>query len=64
MFPNRREEIQHALTNITAGVYAYGFERPSAIQQRAIMPVIQGSYQSSSLLPERPQVNLRLKVVM
>ena len=22
------------------GVYAYGFERPSAIQQRAIMPVI------------------------
>ena len=25
------------------GVYAYGFERPSAIQQRAIMPVIKGS---------------------
>ena len=24
------------------GVYAYGFERPSAIQQRAIMPVIGG----------------------
>ena len=24
------------------GVYAYGFERPSAIQQRAIMPVING----------------------
>jgi len=24
------------------GVYAYGFERPSAIQQRAIMPVISG----------------------
>lgn len=24
------------------GVYAYGFERPSAIQQRAIMPVIKG----------------------
>jgi len=26
------------------GVYAYGFERPSAIQQRAIMPIIKGSY--------------------
>ena len=25
------------------GVYAYGFERPSAIQQRAIMPVIKGA---------------------
>ena len=24
------------------GVYAYGFERPSAIQMRAIMPVIKG----------------------
>jgi superfamily II DNA/RNA helicase len=29
------------LTNVK-GVYAYGFERPSAIQQRAIMPVIKG----------------------
>jgi translation initiation factor 4A len=28
-----------------AGVYAYGFERPSAIQQRAIMPVIKGQFQ-------------------
>jgi translation initiation factor 4A len=26
------------------GVYAYGFERPSAIQQRAIMPVIKGQW--------------------
>lgn len=24
------------------GIYAYGFERPSAIQQRAIMPVVKG----------------------
>ena len=24
------------------GVYAYGFERPSAVQQRAIMPIIKG----------------------
>ncbi len=26
------------------GVYAYGFERPSAIQQRAIMPIIKGEH--------------------
>ncbi|OJJ60841.1 hypothetical protein ASPSYDRAFT_130471, partial [Aspergillus sydowii CBS 593.65] len=25
------------------GVYAYGFERPSAIQQRAILPIIKGN---------------------
>jgi translation initiation factor 4A len=25
------------------GVYAYGFERPSAIQQRAIIPVVKGN---------------------
>ena len=31
------------------GVYAYGFERPSAIQQRAIMPIIQGKFSSPSL---------------
>ena len=24
------------------GIYAYGFERPSAIQERAIMPIITG----------------------
>lgn len=29
------------------GVYAYGFERPSAIQQRAIMPVIKGKSELS-----------------
>lgn len=28
------------------GVYAYGFERPSAIQQRAIMPIIKGRFSS------------------
>ncbi|KAJ6146037.1 Helicase C-terminal [Penicillium chrysogenum] len=31
------------------GVYAYGFERPSAIQQRAIMPIIKG--QATMLSP-------------
>lgn len=30
------------------GVYAYGFERPSAIQQRAIMPVIKGELETAS----------------
>ncbi|KAI8069210.1 ATP-dependent RNA helicase eIF4A [Gongronella butleri] len=29
-------------TELLRGVYAYGFERPSAIQQRAIMPVVKG----------------------
>ncbi|KAL4795496.1 hypothetical protein BDV19DRAFT_165978 [Aspergillus venezuelensis] len=26
------------------GVYAYGFERPSAIQQRAILPIVKGKF--------------------
>jgi translation initiation factor 4A len=30
-------------SDLLRGVYAYGFERPSAIQQRAIMPIIKGS---------------------
>lgn len=33
----------------TLGVYAYGFERPSAIQQRAIMPIIKGKFGLSNL---------------
>lgn len=28
--------------DLLRGVYAYGFEKPSAIQQRAVMPIIQG----------------------
>lgn len=28
--------------NLLRGVYAYGFEKPSAIQQRAILPCIKG----------------------
>ena len=27
--------------NVLRGIYAYGFERPSSIQQRAIVPIIQ-----------------------
>ena len=29
------------------GIYGYGFERPSAIQQRAIKPCILGSFPSN-----------------
>lgn len=28
--------------DLLRGIYAYGFEKPSAIQQRAIMPIING----------------------
>ena len=33
--------------NLLRGIFAYGFEKPSAIQQRAIMPVIKGIHTSS-----------------
>lgn len=36
------------------GVYAYGFERPSAIQQRAIMPVIKGEFAPPRTHTKRP----------
>ena len=28
--------------DVVKGVYAYGFERPSAIQQRAVLPILAG----------------------
>jgi hypothetical protein len=28
--------------DLLKGIYAYGFEKPSAIQQRAIIPIVQG----------------------
>jgi ATP-dependent RNA helicase len=28
--------------DLLRGLYAYGFEKPSAIQQRAVMPIISG----------------------
>ena len=37
------------------GVYAYGFERPSAIQQRAIMPVIKGMCPPQKLTTKRAE---------
>ena len=30
-------------SNLLRGVYAYGFENPSAIQKRAIKPMIEGN---------------------
>lgn len=33
---NLREELLR-------GIYAYGFEKPSAIQQRAIIPCVKGT---------------------
>lgn len=30
--------------SLLRGIYAYGFEKPSAIQQRAIIPCIKGLY--------------------
>ena len=32
----------HLKPDLLKGIYAYGFEKPSAIQQRAILPIIQG----------------------
>lgn len=39
-----------ALTDDFSGVYAYGFERPSAIQQRAIMPIIKGQLTDGNMM--------------
>ena len=43
------------------GVYAYGFERPSAIQQRAIMPIIKGRLLPAPLLVDRWSISQRNK---
>ena len=32
------------------GIYGYGFEKPSAIQQRAIMPCIEGNDYKATVL--------------
>lgn len=36
--------------DLLRGIYAYGFEKPSAIQQRAIMPCIKGLFMAFSVL--------------
>jgi translation initiation factor 4A len=38
----------HLDKELVHGVYAYGFERPSAVQQRAIMPITKGELRDSS----------------
>uniref|UniRef100_A0A3P8WMM8 ATP-dependent RNA helicase n=1 Tax=Cynoglossus semilaevis TaxID=244447 RepID=A0A3P8WMM8_CYNSE len=35
-------DYMHLKETLLRGIYAYGFEKPSAIQQRAIIPCIQG----------------------
>jgi hypothetical protein len=35
-------EAMNLKTGLLRGIYAYGLERPSAFQQRAIMPIIKG----------------------
>jgi len=49
--PEKKEWEQKVVTNfddmnltddLLRGIYAYGFEKPSAIQQRAIMPILAG----------------------
>ena len=44
IIPNNSPPPSHPLTPTPhhQGIYAYGFERPSAIQQRAIRPIVQG----------------------
>nr|GFA20245.1 eukaryotic initiation factor 4A-8 [Tanacetum cinerariifolium] len=35
-------DVMGLLENLLRGIYAYGFEKPSAIQQRGILPFIKG----------------------
>lgn len=35
-------EVTKKFMTLLRGIYAYGFEKPSAIQQRAIIPCIKG----------------------
>lgn len=37
--------------SLLRGIYAYGFEKPSAIQQRAIIPCIKGMQVIHLLIP-------------
>jgi len=41
--------------DLLRGVYAYGFERPSAVQQRAILPILKGRdvIVQAQVVPER-----------
>ncbi|OJJ00165.1 hypothetical protein ASPVEDRAFT_550407 [Aspergillus versicolor CBS 583.65] len=45
------------LEEIPDSVYAYGFERPSAIQQRAILPIIKSKSRNQCILLDLPLIN-------
>ena len=49
-------------TDLLRGIYAYGFEKPSVIQQKAILPVLEGHdtiAQAQSGMDEAEDVILR-----
>lgn len=35
-------DIMKLREELIRGIYAYGFDKPSAVQQRAIIPIVQG----------------------
>lgn len=45
--------------DLLRGIYAYGFEKPSAIQQRAIVPCVQ-STQKSRKTATKNDINVKL----
>lgn len=48
--------------DLLRGIYSYGFEKPSVIQQKAILPVLEGHdtiAQAQSGRPERRRVTVR-----
>ena len=44
--------------DLLRGIYAYGFEKPSAIQQRAIIPCIRGKQKKKSLLKKLKKIKI------
>lgn len=52
MIESNYDEVTDSFDNMNLkpellrGIYAYGFERPSAIQQRAIMPIMGGQFRA------------------
>ncbi|KAI7825760.1 ATP-dependent RNA helicase eIF4A [Kickxella alabastrina] len=49
--------------NLLRGIYAYGFERPSAIQQRAIVPVLKGHDVIAQAQSDRHLLDLDLQKI-
>lgn len=46
--------------SLLRGIYAYGFEKPSAIQQRAILPCIKGKISAPKQARNCPWVELHV----